>query len=85
MTKLEQFSWYLEFYFRLSTSEHLTDDDFAKVERYVILLYDRASPCTDVNECRRFLFTKKQRSIEAIPPTKDALKQHVARAMLQSR
>ena len=73
------------FVFRLPVTEVLEDDEMRVLERFVILLYDRASTCSDINECRRILFTKKGRTVEAIPPTKDALKLHIFRAMLQSR
>jgi len=63
----------------------ISKTDFEKIERYVVLLYDRTSLSLNVNECRRNLFTKKARAVEAIPPTKDALEQHVRRAILQSR
>jgi len=54
------------------------------IERYVVLMYDRTSSCTTVNECRRILYTRKNRAIENIPPTADALLQHSKRAALQA-
>ena len=69
-------------FFRLSMSE-LSDEDLKKIQRFVVLLYDRASTSMSVNECRRMLFTKG-RLVDAIPPTEDALIQHLKRAMLQS-
>ena len=73
--------------FRLSdkTTREITDDDFQNLERYVILLYDRSSTLENVNECRKELFTKKGRSIDNLPPTRDALFQHSKRALLQAR
>ena len=70
-------------FYRISISESLTEEDMSTAERFIILLYDRTS--MTVNDCRRNLFTKKGRSVESMPPTKDALMQHVKRAMLQSR
>ena len=52
------------------------------IERFVILMYDRTSTCTDINKARRKLFTKKT-NIKHIPPTKAALEQHVMRAVYQ--
>lgn len=52
-------------YERLSPSE----DNLALLERFVALLYDRTSNETTVNGARLFLFTKKLREIENIPPT----------------
>ena len=69
---------------RLSATEVLTEDDVSLIERFVILLYDVTSSVSDINTCRRELFTRKGRSVENIPPTKDALSQHIRRAMLQN-
>ena len=54
-------------------------DAMLLLERFVGLLYHRASNCADVNSCRREHFCKG-RAIDNIPPTKDALYQHVRRA-----
>eukprot|EP00794_Sanderia_malayensis_P020649 gene20649-22686_t len=51
--------------------------------RYVVLLYDRSSHCLTVNDARRWLFTKKSRTVEDLPPTEDALLQHARRAAFQ--
>ena len=48
-----------------------------------ILMYDRTSELEGVNECRRYLFTKKNRSSENLPPTLDSLIQHLKRATYQ--
>ena len=66
----------LEQYDDLNDEEHLE-----KVERYVILMYDRTSDLYSVNESRRHLFTKKNRSSENLPLTLDALEQHLKRAI----
>ena len=39
------------------------------IERFVILLYDRTSSLTRVNEARQELFSRKARSLDNIPPT----------------
>jgi hypothetical protein len=49
----------------------------------LIICYFRSSPCTKVNECRKYLFTRKDRQLENIPPTEDALYQHTLRAVYQ--
>jgi len=36
-----------------------------------------------VNEARKYLFTKKGRGLEGLPPIQDALKQHLMRATYQ--
>ena len=52
---------------------------FATIQRFVVLMYDRGSSEDDVNKARLVLFTEKGREIEGIPPTKDALFQHLLR------
>ena len=54
------------------------------IERFVNLLYVRASACLEIIRCWRDLFTQKGRSFELLPPTKDALKQHTLGALLQT-
>jgi len=68
----------------LSSSAEVSDEALKYIERYVVLLYDRTSMCTSVNECRRILYTKRNRAIENVPPTRDALVQHCKRAALQA-
>ena len=38
------------------------------LERFVVLLYDRTSPCQGVNDARKVLFAQKGRTLENIPP-----------------
>ena len=52
-------------------------DLFMKIERLVVVLYDRTSPLSSVNEAREELFCQKNQSVDRIPPTQDALLQHV--------
>ena len=61
----------------------LSEDYFSLIQRFVILMYDRSSPVTDVTTCRRQLFTSSNTAVEHLPSTCDNLKQHVLRAMLQ--
>ncbi|XP_065670919.1 uncharacterized protein LOC136089121 [Hydra vulgaris] len=72
----------------LSTSDLkndvLTDTAMKAIERFVVLMYDRSSTAAGVNECRCILYTIKNRAIENIPPTADALLQHTKRAALQA-
>lgn len=72
-------------FYSLALSEEFQEGDFNLIERFIVLMYDRGSACTDVNTCRRILFTSKNKDVESIPPTQDALKQHLLpRAMLQA-
>ena len=57
--------------------------DLEMIERILVLMYGRTSPLASVNECGRMLYTKKQRTVEGIPPTQDSLVQHIKRTMLQ--
>src|SRR6218665_1522375 len=54
------------------------------IQRFVVLLYDITSHINTVNNCRLVLFIMENRSIENIPPTENALCQHVKRATLQA-
>ncbi len=61
----------------------VSDEDIAVLERFTILLYDRTSTLVSVEECRKFLFTKRGRAMDAISPTRAALEQHTKRAVYQ--
>ena len=63
----------------------ISHKDMEQISIFVILLYDRSSLTTSVNECRWVLFTQKKRWIEGIPLTEDSLVQNMKRAMLQSQ
>ena len=61
----------------------LSPDDLALLTRYVIVMYSRSSPHTDLSTARHALFIEG-RSIECLPPTEEALIQHCYRAILQA-
>ena len=65
-----------------SAPTEIPQEVMATIERFVILLYDRTSTCTEINTARRKLFAKRH-SVESIPPTKATLEEHVKRAVLQ--
>ena len=60
-------------------SEH-----FQVLERLTVVLYDKSSPSNSINETRRSLFCHENRSMEKLPPTQDALLQHVKRVVFQA-
>ncbi len=62
---------------------HIKDEDVAMLERFTILLYNRTSTIVKIDEARQELFTKKGRAMDALPPTKAALVQHIKRAVYQ--
>lgn len=55
---------------------HNVDDQMTDVERFTVLLCDRASNAVEVNQARKELFSQRGRAIENIPPTQAALLQH---------
>lgn len=55
------------------------DEILPSIERFILLLYNRVSPDDSVNKA-----TQKGREIENIPPTQDALRQHVLRTAYQA-
>ncbi len=63
---------------------NISESAMATVERFVVLLYDRTSDILNVNDSRKHLFIQKARSLENLPPTQEALKQHTRRAIYQA-
>eukprot|EP00795_Rhopilema_esculentum_P012948 gene12948-3707_t len=64
--------------------DYIREEDMNTIEQFVVVMYDKTSQSSNVNEARLQLFAKKSRSLENIPPTKAALEQHVRRAALQA-
>ena len=64
----------------ISTPGSIHDHNFALIERFVVLMYDRTSGLHEVNQARQELFCQRSRKLEGIPPTRAALEQHVKRA-----
>ena len=62
----------------------IRDLDMEKLERFVVLMYDRSSAATGVDEARLDLFARKQRAYNSIPPTQAALREHSKRAAYQA-
>ena len=79
ITVLERFTILL--YNRTSTIVNI--DDITVLERFTILLYNHTSTIVNIDEVRRELFTKKEKAMDALPPTKAALLQHIRRAVYQ--
>ena len=57
---------------------------FRCLERFTVVIYNRTSSLEYVNEARRELFCQKNRTMENIPPTQDALLQHSKRVSYQA-
>lgn len=62
---------------------NIPDNILSHLEKFVVLLYDRMSGLSSVNEARQHLFSRKSRALESIPPTQAALTQHTLRAAYQ--
>ena len=50
----------------------------------MVLMNDRTSSKTSVNDARKQLFAQKGRALDAIPPTRAALVEHAKRAAYQA-
>ena len=68
----------------LLSQPSVVEDSLPMIERYVVLLYDRTSQEFNVDTARKVMFAQKGRELARIPPTKDALAQHLKRAVFQS-
>lgn len=44
-------------------------ETFAKIERFIVIMYDELSPLSSVNAARMEIFCKNNRAIERLPPT----------------
>ena len=62
----------------------LSGNSISAIERFACLMYDQTTYISNVNDCRRMLFTKKSRTADNIPPTRNALILHIKRAVYQS-
>jgi hypothetical protein len=60
-----------------TVSDNIGESTLSTLERFVVLLYDRTSDCLKLDVARKQMFTKKCRTLEALPPTSDAFAQHV--------
>ena len=77
----EVFPEVTEAFEHLLLMEHdISEASLSLLERFVVLLYDRTSDLGEVDDARKVLFTQKSRSLENIPPTQAALKQHIRRS-----
>ena len=61
----------------------LSEECTRNIETFVVLLYDRGSELKSVDEARQQLFCTRSRSLDRIPPTSAALKQHILPASYQ--
>ena len=59
-------------------------EHFKLLERFCVVIYDKTSDLKSVSEARKELFCQKNRTMETIPPTQDALLQHCRRVAYQA-
>ena len=69
-------------FIRLSCVSILSESHIRIIENFVVLMYNASCPHARVNDCRKYLFSKLNRTINQCPSTKDALEQHILRAIL---
>jgi hypothetical protein len=62
----------------------VTELDLQQLEKFVVMVYDRSSAVTSVDEARLDLFARKQRPYNSIPPTQAALREHTKHAAYQA-
>jgi hypothetical protein len=68
----------------LSQKLEIEDENFKLLERFTVILYDKASNVEHVNEARKELFCQKSKTMEKLPQTRDALLQHSKRVAYQA-
>ena len=68
---------------RLLGASTVSPEATLEAERFVCRLYMKTAECTSVNEARQRIFMQGKKSLEALPPTKDALDKHIQRANYQ--
>ena len=59
-------------------------EHFRKIERLIVIVYDKASTSLSINQTRKELFCLKSVTMEKMPPTRNALLQHTRRAVHQA-
>ncbi len=62
----------------------ITTETVAKAEEFVCRLYQPNSALTSINKVRSKMFQKGMKELENLPPTANALKQHILRAHFQA-
>ena len=73
-----------EVFCSLGSTPQKIESHFELIEQFIVLLYDRTTTHTSVNQARKELFAQKRRAIDLIPPTQAALIQHLKRATYQA-
>ena len=66
----------------LVTLDEISDDEFELLQFFVVRSYSKTCNTKEVNKARRTLFSRDNKVIENIPPTRGALRQHALRSVL---
>ena len=83
----EQFPEVTSVFKRLSNPDvgvAVVENEMAILEEFTVSLYSKKLETKCVNEARELLFSQGKRSIENLPPTKNALVQHALRSAYQA-
>ena len=59
-------------------------ENFRKIERLIVLVYDKTSTSLSINQTRRELFCLKNVTMERMPPTQNVLLQHTKMAVYRA-
>ena len=68
----------------LTHASDVSEESKSLLERFVVLMYDRAGDIMEMNDASKQLFAQKSRALDNIPPTQAALQQHTKRASPQA-
>ena len=68
----------------ISNPTQISEADVQDLEQFVVSLYSRTVNANKIYTARRTLFAQGNRTVENIPPTSDALKEHIKRSALQA-
>ena len=69
---------------KVTAPAEIAQEDYKLIEKFFIVLYSTTTNSYDINSARRMLLTHQVRSIGSIPPTLEALKQHILGATMQA-
>lgn len=78
---IDNFNTFMEHPFRLFDQ---TSSLFDEIERFVILIYDKARSKARVNEASQEMFCRQNKALENLLPTQDALVQHIKRSTFEA-
>jgi hypothetical protein len=62
----------------------LTQSEIGVLEEFAVIMYDQSSSTNKVNDASLDLFARKQRPYNGIPPSRDALVEHIKRSVFQA-